>query len=115
GAQDAHGRDVGPGEDGGGPAGPAEQLLPGLVAAFLRVARARDLDRVVQPVAAHGLPVAVTADLLGTARPLAPPGGRGVRDAPVTERDEMIDDERGAREVVVDDRVVLVGGVVVPD
>jgi hypothetical protein len=32
----------------------------------------------------------------------------------MAQRDEMVDDERGARQVVVDDRVVLLGGVVVP-
>jgi hypothetical protein len=38
-----------------------------------------------------------------------------VGDAAVAERDKMIDDERGARPVVVYNRVVLVGGVVVAD
>ena len=64
----------------------------------------------------HSLPVAVAAYLLGTARPLASSGrGGGVGNAAVAQRDKMIDDEFGARPVVVYHRVVLIGGVVVTD
>src|ERR1700683_5088743 len=67
-------------------------------------------------MAVHRLQVAFAAGLFGTAFPLASFGrGGGVGDAAMAERDKMIDDERGARPVVVYDRVVLIGGVMVTD
>ena len=87
---------------------PGEQLLCAEVAALLGVAGGDDVDLVGEAVGAHGLPVAVGADGVGHLREAGRVGLEvlDVGDPAVTESDEVVDDEAGAGEVVVGDRVV---------
>lgn len=107
--------DVRAGEDGGGPAGPGEQLPRAAVATFLGVGGGGDVDLVREAVGAHRPAVAFGADRVGHLGDAVRVGlvVLDVRDPAMPEAGQVVDDQRGAGEVVVGHHVVR-GGAPVP-